>query len=364
MQSMQPTRRSAHHAVRVRELFQRCNSRLERDPLAAQALDELAQVLEALQTTEEELTYARDRQADGYALLQAEYQTYVDLFTHAPFAYLTTRLDGTIRRANLAAQQLLHTDAHLAGRSLADVVAPQQRREIERLLQHLSRTPGAASMETTLQPAEGTVPPIKLAVFPASTSSGRTHELRWVLQTPEIGATTPQPAPALDTLVRTRVRFFTAALSAIHQAPAWTSAGLQLAHLAVSSFAHVCILERVYGEQVEQILAVRNGTRNDETHMLRQRAPCTTPDPAPAGELTIADDAALRRLGLPNLVANWSAPHLPLRGYAARYAPQKQLQFHLICLHVAAETDYSADQRAMLDLLLEEVSTLDTGEKE
>lgn len=346
MQQRERSRRSVHHAAQARELFQRSNSQAHCDPLTREALDALAFVLEALQTTEEELALAHERQLDGYALLQAEHQTYQDLFVHAPFAYLTTRLDGTIRRANQAAEQIFADEAKLIGRQLADLLPAAYHREYAHLLQRLGGANATERLTTTQWIIEGTS---------ICNSLGRPHEIRWVASpaaaAPE-AAVAPKAVEA-EGAVCAHARCFAAALDVLQRTPDGTAAGLQLAHLLTAAWADLVILERSASGERERIIGVRGAHEQRDICVVRQRAETTTGDELPpVGVVTIADAAMFRTLGLFTELEAWNTARLPLRGYHAA-ARCNGCEWRLICLHDAAQGDYSGAQRAMLEVLAE-----------
>ncbi len=368
MQSTSISKRSVHHAARVRELFQRSNGAAQSNALFAQALDEMAMLLEALQATEDELALAQERQLDGYALLQAEHQTYFDLFTHAPFAYLTSRLDGAIRRANQAAQCLLHNPPNLIGQSLAHLIPSEQRRAFERLLQRLSAAPGAEQLTTTLHLPDHAPMPITLEGQTACSSTGRPQELRWVLHVPASHAAQPTRPDALtDQQTRQRVHFLAEASLLLRAHTNWTAACLQLAHLATSAFAACVVLHRVTAGETERIIGVNAAAPGEgETRIVRQLhesvagAPERLPNyfHVPGSSLNVADLATLNMFGLPEEVVRWIEPMLPLHGYATGITHSAKQQWGIMCLQSAAQPGYTVDQQAMLDELVQQADHL------
>jgi PAS domain-containing protein len=347
MQHQELSRRSVHHAAQVRELFQRSAGRAQSDPLLSRTLDELALLLEALEATEEELAQARERQLDGYALLQTEHQAYQELFNDAPFAYLTTRLDGTIRRANAAAQQLLGGPAKLSGQALNHLIEAEHRREFAHLLQRLSSAHAAERFTTAHWTLEGTT---------VCTSAGRPHEIRWVALPADSGhaVRTVPAAEAPANAVCAYVRCFADALAILERTPAWTPAGLQLAHLLTVTWADVVILEQWVAGEHERIIGVRGPRERSECCVVRQRdGAAGAAVPPAAGAITIADDAMFCALVLPE-VCDGSAARLPLRGYHA-VAHGNDGRWSLLCLRSADYADYTIEQHAMLDVLVEQM---------
>jgi PAS domain-containing protein len=343
MQHQELSRRSVHHAAQVRELFQRSAGRAQSDPLLSRTLDELALLLEALEATEEELALARERQLDGYALLQTEHQTYQELFNAAPFAYLTTRLDGTIRRANAAAQQLLGGPAKLSGQQLARLLPKEQCREFAQALERLGATNSAERLA---------LPPWILEGTTVCTSAGRPHEIRWVALPSVPTEQADDPASGIAPDAVTYVQGFADALAILERTPAWTPAGLQLAHLLTLTWADLVILERFVAGEHERITGVRGPHERSECCVVQQRdgaaGAAVLP---PAGAITIADDAMFCALVLP-AVCDGRAARLPLRGYHA-VAHGNDCRWSVLCLRSADYADYTIEQRAMLDVLVE-----------
>lgn len=348
MQQRESLRRSLHHSARVRELFQRSNGQAQGDPLMSRAIDELALLLEALETTEEELTQARERQLDGYALLETEVQTYRDLFMSAPFVYLTTRLDGTIKRANDAAHTFLAGPAKLNGQSLPNLLPEDLRREFRQILQRLGSAGNTERFTMTQGALEGTT---------VCNSAGRPHEIRWVgvppSALPEHG-NTPSGIVSED-IAYMHVRCFADALHVFHHTSDWAPAGLQLAHLLTTTWADLVILERGAPDRRERIIGVRGAREREEICVLRQRTDAGTEALPPPGNVTIADDGLFQALGLFTEVCDWNEDRLPLQGYHA-VARSNTCQWHMLCLRSATAGDFTLEQRAMMDILAQRMS--------
>jgi PAS domain S-box-containing protein len=131
------TGRSAMFAQRIQTLYRRAQQPASA-PTLSEAFTEMDALLEALRKTEDELRQQREQQLDGSIVLEAEFHYFRELFEAAPLGYLVTRLDGTIRKANAAAQQQFESEERLLmGRSLAQFLPEGQRRlfraEIDRM---------------------------------------------------------------------------------------------------------------------------------------------------------------------------------------------------------------------------------------
>src|SRR5215210_1854540 len=77
--------------------------------LLAEGLEELATTFEQLNVAQEELRVQNEALAAAEAVAGAERERYRDLFDNAPLGYLVTDEDGVVRRANVAAGDLLET---------------------------------------------------------------------------------------------------------------------------------------------------------------------------------------------------------------------------------------------------------------
>src|SRR5690348_15954900 len=78
--------------------------------LLEQALGQLQDSIEELHTAQEELLQQHAELQDTREQVEAERQSYHELFDYAPDAYLVTDLSGMIRAANRAAAQMCGLD--------------------------------------------------------------------------------------------------------------------------------------------------------------------------------------------------------------------------------------------------------------
>jgi PAS domain S-box-containing protein len=153
-------------------------------PQLSEAFSELEAMLEALRKTEDELQSMREAQMDSHVALEAEFQHYRELFECAPFPYLVTRLDGTIRRANEAAQRQLQAEEKmLMGRSLAQFVPEGQRRGFRAEIERMRTVGEPQELAARLQGARGALLDLLLTCQVARGKTGQPQELRWVLAT-------------------------------------------------------------------------------------------------------------------------------------------------------------------------------------
>jgi PAS domain S-box-containing protein len=169
-QRMQLLYRSAHSDVRQQELLPK-------------AFDELDHALEELQTLETELYQQQAQLLDTREHLEAERQTYQELFEYAPVSYLITSPEGTIRRANLAATTLFESvEKFMIGRSLALFVPEGERRAFRAAIAHLHAAEGTQEWEVRMQPWGGPVFDASLSVAVVRGKLGRPLALRWIIK--------------------------------------------------------------------------------------------------------------------------------------------------------------------------------------
>src|SRR5262245_61488407 len=105
---------------RVTALYRSAATEAAQHDLLPVAFEELQAALEEMHSMYEELCLQHEYLLNTREQIDAEFQAYQDLFVHAPVAYLTTNLNGTIRQANRAAAALFDSaEKFLIGRSLA-----------------------------------------------------------------------------------------------------------------------------------------------------------------------------------------------------------------------------------------------------
>jgi len=105
---------------------------------ATDLIDEMTLRDEELRSTTDELREQIDSLRRASALLERERCKYIDLFEHAPDAYIVTNLAGVIDEANVAAGTLFRAEpSFLSGRPLITFVARQDTRSFRFFLQQL-----------------------------------------------------------------------------------------------------------------------------------------------------------------------------------------------------------------------------------
>ncbi|HEY8088271.1 MAG TPA: PAS domain S-box protein [Polyangiaceae bacterium] len=119
---------------------------------------------EELTLAREELLAQHEALKEAHAQLQLERERYLDLFEHAPDAYVTTDGRGAIREANLAAAALLGVGREvLLGKLLIAFVARRDTRAFRDRLNELRQSTGQHVLSVKLR-ARGGIP------FPATVS--------------------------------------------------------------------------------------------------------------------------------------------------------------------------------------------------
>jgi PAS domain S-box-containing protein len=150
--------------------------------LLPKAFDELDRALEALQAVETELQQQQVQLLDTREHLEAERQSYQELFEFAPIGYLLTSPDGTIRRANRTAAALFETtEKMMIGRSLALYVPEGERRAFRRAISELATREGVQEWHTEMQPWRGLAFDAALSIAVVRDQRGRSTQLRWMI---------------------------------------------------------------------------------------------------------------------------------------------------------------------------------------
>jgi PAS domain S-box-containing protein len=144
--------------------------------------DELDRAFEELQAVEAELLQQREQLLHIREHLEAERQTYQELFDHAPISYLLTGPGGVIRRANQAAAALFKTtEKKMIGRSLALYVPEGGRRSFLRTISELSSTAGLQEWHAQMQPWHQPAFAAALSVAVVRDTRGWPVQLRWMI---------------------------------------------------------------------------------------------------------------------------------------------------------------------------------------
>jgi len=167
---------------RIRLLYQSAHDESRRQELLPQAFEELETALEELQALETELHRQQMQLLDTREHLEAEQQTYRDLFEFAPVAYLITSLDGTIQKTNQTAAALFETvEKFMIGRSLALFVPEGERREFRTWIAQLRGKDSIHELETRMQPWSGGSFDAEISVAVVRGALGRPISLRWII---------------------------------------------------------------------------------------------------------------------------------------------------------------------------------------
>ncbi|HEX4445399.1 MAG TPA: PAS domain-containing protein [Polyangiaceae bacterium] len=161
----------------------------------ANAPSEQLNLIEELTVRDEELRAVTDELREqveamkrAAALLERERSKYIQLFAHAPDAYIVTNLAGVIDEANIAAAGLFRTEPSLlANRGLITFVARQDTRTFRSFLQRLqtadpARAEGPHRAVLRMRPRGQAVFVVSLRVSVVSSDNGRPLALRWVLR--------------------------------------------------------------------------------------------------------------------------------------------------------------------------------------
>jgi PAS domain S-box-containing protein len=168
---------------RMQLLYRSAHADTHQQELLPSAFDELDHALEELQTLETELYQQQAQLQETREHLEAERQTYQELFEHAPVSYLITSPEGTIRRANQAATTLFESiEKGMIGRSLALFVPEGERRAFRAAILQLHTMEGTQEWEAHMQPWGGPAFNAALSVAVVRGHLGRPLSLRWVIR--------------------------------------------------------------------------------------------------------------------------------------------------------------------------------------
>jgi PAS domain-containing protein len=167
---------------RIQRLSQTAQGDSRPQELLPKAFEELDHALEELQMVEAELHQQQLLLLDTREHLEAERQTYQDLFQFAPVGYLLTSPKGVIRRANQAATTLFESlEKFMIGRSLALFVPKGERRAFRAAIIRLHTMEGTQEWEAQMQPWGGPAFDAALSVVVVRDHRGRPVELRWMM---------------------------------------------------------------------------------------------------------------------------------------------------------------------------------------
>jgi two-component sensor histidine kinase/PAS domain-containing protein len=145
-------------------------------PCLAEAVEELATTVEELHAINADLAASQQAAIEG----QRRYQ---ELFDGVPEAYLVTDAHGLIQEANRPAAHLLHIDrAQLAGLPLGVFIAPHMRRSFQAQLAWLRHGAEVREWVVGVQPRHRPEVTVVCQVAPALDADGQLIGLRWLLR--------------------------------------------------------------------------------------------------------------------------------------------------------------------------------------
>jgi PAS domain S-box-containing protein len=168
---------------RMQILYRSANGDLHSCDLLPRAFEELDYALEELQTLETEIYQQQMQLLDTREQLEAERQTYQELFEFAPASYLITTPEGVIRRANQAAATLFESvEKFMIGRSLALFVPDGERRAFRDRIMRLHTLDGIQEWQAYMQPWGGQAFDAMISVAVVRGKLGRPMTLRWIIK--------------------------------------------------------------------------------------------------------------------------------------------------------------------------------------
>jgi PAS domain S-box-containing protein len=180
---------------RVAALYRNASAAQQPQELLPAAFEELQTALEALQAMNEELLLQQAHVLDTREQMEAEFQAYQDLFVHAPVAYLTTKLNGTIRQANQAAATLFsNTERYLVGRSMTLFVPEGERRPFRERLSEMAYSRQTEVWTAHMQSWRGVAFRAMLTTTVDFSPLGRATLIRWIIQKMGAYASLAEPA--------------------------------------------------------------------------------------------------------------------------------------------------------------------------
>lgn len=257
---MNPERVVGEQVRRVRrqieDLHRRARSEGDRLPdLVEEALEALYTSLEELQVSEEELRQQHEELAASQARLDEERLRYLELFQHAPDAYLVTGIDGTIQEANHAAAELLNAEiGRLAGKPLAVFVPPEHRREFRQRVAQALELGRLDGWETVVAPRRASPVPVVCTVTAVRPGAGRTPGLRWLVR---------DRTEQLQAADARRSRFLAEVGEVLSSSLEYEEVVQAVARVSAGTLADYCVVHAQEGERV-RALAVAHGDRGRE----------------------------------------------------------------------------------------------------
>lgn len=190
-----PQEQIASMRQRVAALYRNASAAQQPQELLPVAFEELQTALEALQAMNEELLLQQAHVLNAREQREAEFQAYQDLFVHAPIAYLTTKLNGTIRQANQAAATLFSSsERYLVGRSLTLFMPEGGRRAFRERLSEMANSRQTEVWTAHMQSWRGVPFRATLTTTVALSPLGRPTLIRWIIQKMDAHASLAEPA--------------------------------------------------------------------------------------------------------------------------------------------------------------------------
>ena len=155
---------------------------LPTDSFLPSLLKELGTSSEELQVAGEELLQHTEALATVRQQLEAERQSYKDLFEFMPQAYLVTDAQGKILQANRAAATLLGVEqSRLQDKLLVSFIPVEKRARFRSNLTQLQECNWVQNHKLCLQARQGETFKASVTVAPVRHSSGKLVSLRWIL---------------------------------------------------------------------------------------------------------------------------------------------------------------------------------------
>ena len=142
---------------------------------------QLANTLEELEVTAEELRAFNDELQDQQLRLDAERRRFQSLFNAAPVAYLTTTPEGVVTAANAASLDLFGVSSRrLVGKPLALQVAEEDRRDFRTTVNRLSTGLPVVTLDCRFA-VDGRDFTASMSGVVSTDDAGEPGELRWTL---------------------------------------------------------------------------------------------------------------------------------------------------------------------------------------
>ncbi len=155
----------------------------EHRALFAEAIEELQTSLQELQVAAEELSQQAEELAESRLAVEKERQRYLELFDHAPDAYLVTDALGLIIEANERAGSLLHiAAANLLKKPLVLYVDRSDRKAFFAQLGRLRESGRLENWEIYLRPKTGKPFPAQVDITAIPGSEKGPSGFRWIVR--------------------------------------------------------------------------------------------------------------------------------------------------------------------------------------